>query len=228
MKLLKKLFIYLGAAFLMIGSFSAETLPEETTENSSENPKFISCEPYSVWTVYESNIYEEPTEQSEQVGTIEKYEEVKVIGTYDSLFFKITYGDISGYIYSSFTVPEDPHTQKVYIYNEETGAMRCYDFQDMNPDEIDAIIQAERIGQKEVTVEDEETKNDMFEIHRVTETELESEENVSMEENTNNEVNTASEKKNIIIIAVSCFAAVVIMCRIIYITRGIKRKRGYK
>ncbi len=111
----------------------------------------------TMWTVSEVNYRNGASTDYTKLGSLAKYDEVKVNGKASTGWYRFVLEDgTKAYVSDKYLTTEDSHNRELNIYNEETGTVDTYNFEDEEPEVIDEAIEEikEEYDAKEPEVEE--------------------------------------------------------------------------
>lgn len=95
-----------------------------------------------MWATQQVNVRDGADTTYNKVGTLSQYDKVVVNGKASTGWYRIKTEDGSAqYVSDKFLTSEDPADRKVTLYNEETGMVSTYEFEDTDPEVIDEIVE---------------------------------------------------------------------------------------
>ncbi|MCD7725067.1 MAG: SH3 domain-containing protein [Clostridiales bacterium] len=149
----------------------------DTGEAAASQTSFTveDIEPVPMWATSIVNVRDGAATDYSALGMLEQYEEVTANGLASTGWYRIEYGDGTGYVSGKFLTDEDPSNREVPVYNEETGTVDTISFEDTDPEVIDETVEAIKEEQKE-TVEEEPAVEEETAAETVEEPEEEAEE----------------------------------------------------
>lgn len=182
---------YIDANYNPPGSAAPATSNTETTPTVAEpapEPDPFTVEPIepskTMWATMEVNLRDGASTQYNKVGALKQYEEVTVTGVASTGWYQISKEDGTVcYVSNNYLTEEDPHNRTEYIYDENEGVVKEYEFTDVEPEVIDEVV--EEIKEESTLVEEtveEETVTEEETIVTVEEPETESVEETVVEE----------------------------------------------
>lgn len=220
---------YIDANYNPPGSAAPATSNTETTPTVAEpapEPDPFTVEPIepskTMWATMEVNLRDGASTQYNKVGALKQYEEVTVTGVASTGWYQISKEDGTVcYVSNNYLTEEDPHNRTEYIYDENEGVVKEYEFTDVEPEVIDEVVEEIKEESKlvEETVE-EETVTEEETI--VTEEEPETE---SVEEAVVEETEKVPTWKIVAFVGMLIVLAVFIIDSIYRIVKGKKEKK---
>ena len=139
------------------GSNNTTPAPEETTATAPEAFTVEDMDETPMWTVSDVNYRDGASTDYAKIGSLAKYDEVKVNGKASTGWYRFVLEDgTEAYVSDKYLTTEDPHDRELNIYNEETDTVDTYNFEDEDPKVIDEAVEEikEDYAEKEPTVEE--------------------------------------------------------------------------
>lgn len=95
-----------------------------------------------MWATQQVNVRDGADTTYNKVGTLSQYDKVVVNGKASTGWYRIKTEDGSAqYVSDKFLTSEDPSNRTVNVYDEETGMVNTYEFEDTDPEVIDEIVE---------------------------------------------------------------------------------------
>lgn len=95
-----------------------------------------------MWATQQVNVRDGADTTYNKVGTLSQYDKVVVNGKASTGWYRIKTEDGSAqYVSDKFLTTEDPSNRTVNVYDEETGMVNTYEFEDTDPEVIDEIVE---------------------------------------------------------------------------------------
>ena len=177
---------YISADYTPSGTSAAESSTQAPAETVSEPAPFTveDMEDTPMWAIQTVNYREGASTEYNKIGSLSQYEQVIVNGVASTGWYRFITSDGSmAYVSNSYLTTEDPSNRELNIYNEETGHVDTYAFEDTEPEVIDEVIESikEEYEEKEAAVVEPAPEPEPEEVITVEE-EPEIEEEVIVEE----------------------------------------------
>ncbi len=149
-----------GSSNTSTDSTDSTPVQQETPAPAPEPEAFTveDMEETTMWTISEVNYRDGASTDYAKLGSLAKYDEVTVNGVASTGWYRFKLdGDQVAYVSNNYLTTEDPHDRELNIYNNETGNVDTYEFEDQDPEAIDAAIEEikEDYEEKEPEVEEE-------------------------------------------------------------------------
>lgn len=148
---------YISAGYTLSGTPAAESSTQASTETVSEPAPFTvdDMEDTPMWATQAVNYRDGASTEYNKIGSLEQYEQVIVNGAASTGWYRfITSDGGTAYVSNSYLTTEDPGNRELNIYNEETGQVDTYIFEETEPEAIDEAIESikEEYEEKEAAV----------------------------------------------------------------------------
>ena len=133
-----------GSSNTSSDSTDSTPVQQETPAPAPEPEAFTveDMEETTMWTISEVNYRDGASTDYAKLGSLAKYDEVTVNGVASTGWYRFKLdGDQVAYVSNNYLTSEDPHDRELNIYNEETGTVDTYNFEDEEPEVIDEAIE---------------------------------------------------------------------------------------
>ena len=128
------------------GSSSTPAQTENTEPAPAPEPATFTVEDMEdtpMWAIQIVNYREGASTEYAKLGSLSQYEQVIVNGVASTGWYRfITSDGSTAYVSNSYLTTEDPSNRELNIYNEETGHVDTYAFEDTEPEVIDEVIES--------------------------------------------------------------------------------------
>lgn len=159
---------YISAGYTLSGSSSEQVQPISEPESFTVED----MEDTPMWAIQIVNYRDGASTDYNKLGSLAQYEQVIVNGVASTGWYRfITEDGSTAYVSNSYLTTEDPSNRELNIYNEETGQVDTYVFENTEPEAIDEVIESikEEYEEKETVVEEPEPEPEPEEVVAVEE-----------------------------------------------------------
>ena len=136
---------YISAGYTLSGTPEAESSTQPPAEVVSEPAPFTveDMEDTPMWAIQTVKYRDGASTEYAKLGSLLQYEQVIVNGVASTGWYRfITSDGSTAYVSNSYLTTEDPSNRELNIYNEETGHVDTYAFEDAEPEVIDEVIES--------------------------------------------------------------------------------------
>lgn len=158
-----------------ISSGYSVSTPAQTEGAVSEPEAFTveDMEDTPMWATQIVNYRDGASTDYNKIGSLEQYEQVIINGVASTGWYRFNTADgATAYVSNAYLTAEDPSNRELNIYNEETGQVDTFTFEDEDPEAIDEVIEEikEEYAEKEpVAQEPTPEREEVFEAESVVE-----------------------------------------------------------
>ena len=162
---------YIGAGYTPPGSSTSASSPESAPVPGPESFSVTDMEDTPMWATQNVNYRSGASTDYDKLGSLEQHEQVIVNGVASTGWYRFNKAEgVEAYVSNHYLTAEDPSNRELNIYNEETGQVDTYTFENADPDAIDEAIEVikEEYAAKEPVVE-EKIPEEVVEVKPVVE-----------------------------------------------------------
>ena len=136
---------YISAGYTLPGTPAVESSTQPSAEVAPEPAPFTveDMEDTPMWAIQTVNYRDGASTEYAKLGSLSQYEQVIVNGVASTGWYRfITSDGSTAYVSNSYLTTEDPNNRELNIYNEETGHVDTYVFEDTEPEVIDEVVES--------------------------------------------------------------------------------------
>lgn len=148
---------YIGAGYTSPSSSASAASTESAPVPEPESFSVTDMEDTPMWATQNVNYRSGASTDYDKLGSLEQHEQVIVNGVASTGWYRFNTAEgVEVYVSNHYLTAEDPSSRELNIYNEETGQVDTYTFEDADPDAIDEAIEVikEEYAAKEPFVEE--------------------------------------------------------------------------